>query len=111
MLGWKDKETTSDGQTFRISHQEISCITLKVRFQRMDSTRASFFNENHIFFIVAYSSSFARMIEESMRFAIIGGCLVQVGNGIELDTVGRQFEPYRRHPCGVTWDVVPEQSW
>ena len=38
-------------------------------------------------------------------------CLVQVGNGIELDTVGRQFEPYRRHPCGVTWDVVPEQSW
>ena len=23
-------------------------------------------------------------------------------------TVGRQFEPC---PCGVTWDVVPEQSW
>ena len=30
-------------------------------------------------------------------------------NGIELDTVGRQFEPYR---CGVTWALrwdVPEQ--
>ena len=35
-------------------------------------------------------------------------CLVQVGNGIELDTVGCQFEPYRWRPCGVTWDVVPE---
>ena len=35
------------------------------------------------------------------------GCLVQVGNGIELDTVGRQFEPYRWRPCGVAWDVVP----
>ena len=23
------------------------------------------------------------------------GCLVQVGNGIERDPVGRQFEPYR----------------
>ena len=32
-------------------------------------------------------------------------------NGIELDTVGRQFEPYRWRPCAVTWDVVPEQSW
>ena len=32
---------------------------------------------------------------------------------VELDTVqvGRQFEPYRWSPCGVTWDVVPEQSW
>ena len=43
-------------------------------------------------------------------------CLVLVGNDIELDpveldTVGRQFEPYRWHPCGVTWDAVPEQSW
>ena len=38
----------------------------------------------------------------------------QVGNGIELDTrvtVGRQFEPYLWRPCGVAWDVVPEQSW
>ena len=38
-------------------------------------------------------------------------CLVQVGNGIELDTLDRQFEPYRWRPCGVTLDVVPEQSW
>ena len=41
------------------------------------------------------------------------GCLVQFGNGIELDTIGRQFEPYRRRPCGVTWnqwEVVPKQS-
>ena len=31
------------------------------------------------------------------------GCLVQVGNGIELEAV-LQFEPYRWRPCGVTWD-------
>ena len=30
--------------------------------------------------------------------------LVQVGNGIELEAVGLQFEPYRWRPCGVTWD-------
>ena len=28
--------------------------------------------------------------------------LVQVGNGIELEAVGLQFEPYRWRPCGVT---------
>ena len=33
--------------------------------------------------------------------------LVQAGNGIELDTVGRRFEPYRWRACGVTWDLVP----
>ena len=32
----------------------------------------------------------------------VKGCLVQVGNGIELDTVGSQFEPYRWRPWGVT---------
>ena len=32
------------------------------------------------------------------------GCLVQVGNGIELEAVGLQFEPCRWRPCGVTWD-------
>ena len=30
---------------------------------------------------------------------------------MELDTVGRQFEPYRWRPCSVTWDFGPEQSW
>ena len=34
----------------------------------------------------------------------VKGCLVQVGNGIELEAVGLQFEPYRWRPCGVTWD-------
>ena len=34
----------------------------------------------------------------------IMGCLVQVGNGIELEAVGFRFEPYRWRPCGVTWD-------
>ena len=24
--------------------------------------------------------------------------------GIELEAVGLQFEPYRWRPCGVTWD-------
>ena len=32
------------------------------------------------------------------------GCLVQVGNGIELEAIGLQFEPYQWCPCGVTWD-------
>ena len=32
------------------------------------------------------------------------GCLVQVGNGIELEAVGLQFEPYQWRPSGVTWD-------
>ena len=31
-------------------------------------------------------------------------CLVQVGNGIELEAVGLQFEPYLWRPCSVTWD-------
>ena len=35
-------------------------------------------------------------------FTQLPWCLVQVGNGIELDTVGRQFESYRWRPCGVT---------
>ena len=43
-----------------------------------------------------------------MRVSLRGlyqGCLVQVGNdGIELEAVGFQFEPYRWRPCGVTWD-------
>ena len=38
-------------------------------------------------------------------------CLVQVGNDIELDTVGRQFKPYLWCHCSVTWDAVPKQSW
>ena len=29
---------------------------------------------------------------------------VQVGNGIELEAVGLQLEPYWWRPCGVTWD-------
>ena len=32
------------------------------------------------------------------------GCLVQVGNGIELEAVGLLFEPYWWRPSGVTWD-------
>ena len=40
---------------------------------------------------------------------LLQGCLVQVGNGIELDTVGLQFEPDLRLPCAVTWDAVPKQ--
>ena len=37
------------------------------------------------------------------------GCLVQVGNGIELDTVGHQFKSYLWSPCDVTREVVPTQ--
>ena len=32
------------------------------------------------------------------------GCLVQNGNGIELEAVGLLFKPYQWHLCGVTWD-------
>ena len=32
------------------------------------------------------------------------GSLVQVGNDIELEAVGLQYEPHRWCPCGVTWD-------
>ena len=35
------------------------------------------------------------------------GFLVQIGNGIELDIVVRQFEPFLRLPYGVTWEVAP----
>ena len=28
------------------------------------------------------------------NYAFVKGCLVQVGNGIELDTVGHLFKPY-----------------
>ena len=38
---------------------------------------------------------------------VMVGCLVQVGNGIELEAVGLQFEPYRLRPCGVTWESSP----
>ena len=34
----------------------------------------------------------------------VKGFLVQVGNGIELEAVGLQLEPYRWSPCGVTWN-------
>ena len=30
--------------------------------------------------------------------------VVQVGNRIELEAVGFQFEPYQWRPCGVAWD-------
>ena len=36
---------------------------------------------------------------------LIQRCLVQVGNGIELEAFGLQLEPYRWCPCGVTWDL------
>ena len=34
-----------------------------------------------------------------------------VGNDIELDTFGRQFESYWWLSCGMTWDAVSKQSW
>ena len=37
---------------------------------------------------------------------------VQVGNGIELEAVGLQFEPYRWRPLWCDLGLVrPEQSW
>ena len=38
---------------------------------------------------------------------LLQGCLVQVGNGMELDTVGRPTSG----SLVVTWDFDPEQSW
>ena len=45
-------------------------------------------------------------MQHMQKFALptLQGCLVQVGNGIELEVVGLQFEPYRWRSCGVTWD-------
>ena len=48
---------------------ESSVIVSKSGSKEMDKTIASFFYENGISFNVADSSSFARMLEESMRFA------------------------------------------
>ena len=53
-----------------------------------------------------------RQQSEVWPWQLSKGCLVLVGNDIELDTVGRQFEPgYHGRPCSVTWDAVSEQSW
>ena len=43
--------------------------------------------------------SSSRLLETFIHVGI-----VQVGNGIELEAVGLQFEPYLWLPCGVTWD-------
>ena len=48
---------------------ESSVRVSKSGSKEMDKTIASFFYENGISFNVADSSSFARMLEESMRFA------------------------------------------
>ena len=53
-----------------------------------------------ILYVLNYNTS-------KYRLNTYQGCLVQVGNGIELQAVGFQFEPYRWRPCGVTWDFVP----
>ena len=58
------------------------------------------------------SGRLGEMTTRYYRLALLGGreqprvqgCLVQVGNGIELEAVGFRFEPYRWRPCGVTWD-------
>ena len=39
-----------------------------------------------------------------MCYVVYVICLVQVGNGIELEAVGLEFEPYQSRPCSVTWD-------
>ena len=43
-------------------------------------------------------------MKTQIRFCVDIRCLVQVGNGIELEAVGLQFEAYLWLPCGVTWD-------
>ena len=39
---------------------------------------------------ILYSST----LQRKKNASALQGCLVQVGNGIELDTVGGQFKPY-----------------
>ena len=46
----------------------------------------------------------ATHLMEHFCWQLFMGCLVQVGNGIELEAVGLQFKPYRWCPCGVTWE-------
>ena len=45
-----------------------------------------------------------------MDYIVLSKLAMAGGRDIELDTVGRQFEPYRWRLFGVTWDAVPEQS-
>ena len=60
--------------------------------------------------LLAQASSLQHHMQLNMLFAILTisyytmGCLAQVGNGIELEAIGLQFEPYLWLPCGVTWD-------
>ena len=44
------------------------------------------------------------MVHFKPEFGVKYKVIVQVGNGIDLEAVGLQFEPYRWRPCGVTWD-------
>ena len=50
------------------------------------------------------------MIQGLIYYAMMGSghsaiyTLVQFGNGIELEAVGFQLEPYLWRPCGVTWE-------
>ena len=55
---------------------------------------------------ILYSNnwSIVTVIASNHVLIITEGCPVQVGNGIELEAVGLQFEPYLWRPCGVTWD-------
>ena len=51
-----------------------------------------------------YEHQAKNVLRENISTPPFMGCLVQVGNGIELEAVGFQFEPYWWLPCGVTWD-------
>ena len=49
------------------------------------------------------SSYIGANIAQFLQYCKLKYCLVQVGNGIELEAVGLLFEPYLWRPCSVTW--------
>ena len=52
----------------------------------------------------AESSTYYDLIVWMLLTVYNKGCLVQVGNGIDLEAVNLQFKPFWWRHCGVTWD-------
>ena len=66
---------------------------------------AAFWDKISIFYFGKTEHSSARnSVHSARRIALVLA-------SFKLDTVGRQFEPYRWLSCGMTLDAVSEQLW
>ena len=69
----------------------------------------------HSIFQAQYRSCEDNIVVGSLTRKILLRPYSNLGKDMQLDAVGRQFEPYlyrrlrlhRWRPCGVTWDAVP----